>query len=341
MSGAVELGYLFSSEDMSNAGDDLRARGRRAIRLVALVLVLLWTVGCGRSAGPNLPAEHATGGREPSAVPRRVVSLAPSITETLFAMGLGDVVVGVTDFCRDPPEVTNLPKVGGYLNPNVEAVLRLQPDLIIIPAGAQRFEEIFGRFSLPVLEVDHRNLEGVFTSFETLGRALGAEERGREAARALRARLDQAAERSRGRPRPRVLLAIDRTIEENRLRDVYVAGDDGFLNQVIELAGGENAAKHLGVPFPVLSAEGILRIDPEVIVDLVGDMPAAAAQHDVLLSGWKQVAEVAAVRTGRVYILSDVPVVPGPRTPLLVERLARCFHPDIDRPPAPDPTPRR
>lgn len=326
---------------MSNAGDDLWARGRQAIRLIPLVLLLFWTAGCGRSAGPDSPAEHATGGRESAAVPHRVVSLAPSITETLFALGLGDTLVGVTDFCRYPPEATNLPKVGGYLNPSVEAVLRLQPDLVIVPAGAQRFEEILGRFSLPVLEVDHRNLEAVFTSFETLGRVFGEEERGREVARALRERLDQLAERYRGRPRPRVLMAIDRTIEENRLRDVYVAGDDGFLDQVIELAGGENAAKHLGVPFPVLSAEGILRIDPEVIVDLVGDMPAAASERDVLLSGWKQVAGVSAVRMGRVYILSDVPVVPGPRTPLLVERLASCFHPEIDPSRAPEPTPPR
>ncbi|GAB6187316.1 helical backbone metal receptor [Thermopirellula anaerolimosa] len=290
--------------------------------------MFLWAAGCGSSDGPTSPAKPSSAGREPTAVPQRVVSLSPSITETLFALGVGDRVVGVTDFCRYPPEAADLPKVGGYLNPSAEAVLRLQPDLVIVPAGAQRFEEMFEHFSLPVLTVDHRNLEGVFASFETLGRVFGVEERGRKEAAMLRERLDRVAERWRGRPRPRVLLAIDRTIEENRLRDVYAAGDDGFLDQVIELAGGENAAKHLGVPFPVLSAEGILRLDPEVIVDLVGDMPAADVDREVILSGWKQVREVAAVRTGRVYILSDVPVVPGPRTPLLVERLARCFHPE-------------
>ncbi|NMC20488.1 MAG: ABC transporter substrate-binding protein [Thermogutta sp.] len=303
-----------------------------------LAWILLGAVtGCGRNAGPPGSFEQPGGERRPAAAPRRVVSLAPSITETLFALGMGDRVVGVTDFCRHPPEATALPKVGGYLNPSVEAVLRLRPDLVVVPAGTQHWQEMFSRFSLPVLEVDHRNLEGVFASFETLGRVFAAEERAREAAEALRARLDRAAERCRGRPRPRVLLAIDRTIEEDRLRDVYVAGDDGFLDQVIELAGGENAAKHLGVPFPVLSAEGILRIDPDVIVDLVGDMPAAATEREVILSGWKQVAEVKAVRTGRVYILSDVPVVPGPRTPLLVERLARCFHPEVEPPAAPEP----
>jgi len=297
--------------------------------------MLLWAAGCGQGAGPVASVEQP-GVRRPEAAPQRVVSLAPSITETLFALGLGDRVVGVTDFCRYPPEATHLPKVGGYLNPSVEAVLRLRPDLLVVPAGAQRWQELFARFSLPILEVDHRNLEGVFASFETLGRVFGVEERGREAAEVLRARLDRVAEQCRGRPRPRVLMAIDRTIEENRLRDVYVAGDDGFLDQVIELAGGENAAKHLGVPFPVLSAEGILRINPDVIVDLVGDMPAAGTEQALILSGWKQVAEVKAVRTGRVYILSDVPVVPGPRTPQLVERLARCLHPDIEPQAAPE-----
>ncbi len=317
------------------AGEYFRVNGQGIFRLAALAWMLLWATGCGRDAGPVASVEQP-GVRQTGAVPQRVVSLAPSITETLFALGLGDRVVGVTDFCRHPPEVAQLPKVGGYLNPSVEAVLRLRPDLVVVPAGAQQWQELFDRFSLRVLEVDHRNLEGVFASFETLGRVFAVEQRGREAAAALRARLDRTAERCRGRPRPRVLLVIDRTIEENRLRDVYVAGDDGFLDQAIELAGGENAAKHLGVPFPVLSSEGILRIDPDVIVDLVGDVSAAAAGQEVILSGWKQVAEVKAVRTGRVYILSDVPVVPGPRTPLLVERLARCFHPEIEPQTAPE-----
>ncbi len=289
-------------------------------------------VGCRRDAAPRLPETGSKAQPITSTNPHRVVSLAPSITETLFALGLGDRVVGVTDFCRHPPGVAKFPKVGGYLNPSVEAVLRLRPDLVIVPAGAQQLREKFSRFSLSVLEVDHRSLDGVFASFGVIGKTFDEEERAKQVAGALRSKLDHVASRCKGLPRPRVLLAIDRMIEKDRLRDVYVAGDDGFLDQVITLAGGENAARHLGIPFPVLSAEGILRINPDVIVDLVGDMPDSASRRQEILSGWRQVAEVAAVRTGRVYPLFDVPVVPGPRTPQLVERLARCFHPDLDWP---------
>lgn len=299
--------------------------------LVALVITLV-LVGCGRreapptgSSGPNLGGQdHAT-----AAFAQRIVSMAPSITEAVFALGCGNRLVGVTDFCRYPPEVKSLPKIGGYLNPNWEAVLRLQPDLVIIPAGQEDFSTKLEQFHLRAVTVDHRSVDGVFESLEILGRALGVEDQARALAEQWRRRLGELAIRWQGGPRPRVLLVIERSREPGRLRDICAAGPDGFLDRLIEVAGGENVLHDAPVPFPLLSAEGVLKLNPEVIIDIMGGVAAEKMDQATLLSGWQQVKEVSAVRNQRIYLLGDdVPLVPGPRMIELAETLARCFHPE-------------
>jgi len=255
--------------------------------------------------------------------------MAPSITETVFALGCGDRLVGVTDFCRFPPEAKDLPKVGGYLNPNWEAILRLQPDLMIIPAGQQDFRDKAERFHLKSVTVDHRSVEGVFASLEILGQVLGAEERAETLAKEWRRRLAELESRWKGKPRPRVLFVVERSLEPGRLRNVCAAGPDGFLDRLITIAGGENALHDAPVPFPMLSAEGILKLNPDVIIDVVGGVSMANLDRATILGAWQQVKDVSAVRNERVYLLGEeVPLVPGPRMIELAETLARCFHPD-------------
>jgi len=255
--------------------------------------------------------------------------MAPSITETVFALGCGDRLVGVTDFCHNPPQARSLPKIGGYLNPNWEAVLRLTPDLVIIPAGQEDFRAKLDQFHLKSVTVDHRSVDGVFESLEILGRVLGVEERAKALAEEWRRRLSELETRWTGSPRPRVLLVVERSSEPGRLRDICAAGPDGFLDRLIEVAGGENVLHDAPIPFPILSAEGILKLNPDVIIDIVGGVATDKLDRETILSGWQQVKDVAAVRNQRVYLLGqDVPLVPGPRMIELAETLARCFHPE-------------
>jgi len=300
-----------------------------------LVFVLLVS-GCGWDSSPpvhdRLGAEtdHQAGG---DMSPRRIVSMAPSITETVFALGCGDRLVGVTDFCSFPPEAKAIPKIGGYLNPNWEAILRLQPDLVIVPAGQQDFSEKLARFRLKSVTVDHRSVDGVFDSLEILGRVFGVEDRAKALASAWRQRLAHLEERWKGKPRPRVLFVIERSIEPGRLRNICAAGPDGFLDRIISIAGGENVLHDAPVPFPMLSAEGVLKLNPEVIIDSIGGIAAQKIDRATILSGWQQVKNVAAVRNGRICLLEeDVPLVPGPRMIELAERLAQCFHPESAAP---------
>ncbi len=261
--------------------------------------------------------------------PRRIVSLAPSVTETLYALGAGDRVVGVTSFCDFPPAAKQNPRIGGFLDPNLEAIVALQPDLVVLLAGERDCAEPFRELGLEVMTVDHRSIEGIVESIRTLGQTCGA----REKAEAMRAdiddRLQRVREKTAGLARPRVLLVVERTRGTGRVRDAMVAGCDRHLSRCVELAGGENVLAESRAAFPTVSAEGIINIDPDVIVELVPPGSRRGTNHEQA-ADWQHLDRVAAVRAGRVYLLDDdFAFSPGPRFVLLVEKLARLFHPEV------------
>ena len=273
------------------------------------------------------------GGRQPTdGQPyRRIVSMAPSITETLFALGLGDRVVGVTEFCNSPPEARTLPKVGGYHNPNLEALVALKPDLVVMLVEHEASMPALRELGLRRLAVCHQNVEGILASITTLGDVLGRQKEAEQMVADIQARIERVQGKTAGLDRPRVMLAIRQTAGSGRLEDVTVAAANGFFDKVIGLSGGRNACGDLAAPFPVVSAEGLLWINPQVIIDLVPPTLPTELAEKTILQDWEQVADVEAVRSGRVYVLrDDFASIPGPRFILLVEKLARLVHPEID-----------
>ena len=196
--------------------------------------------------------------------------MAPSITETLYAWGLGDRVVGVTRYCEYPPEVKNKARIGGYYDPNFEAILALKPDLVVMLEEHEQSLPGFEKLKLETLVVSPQDDRG--------DHRVVPHDRPRRAGRGRKAggwptqyenRLERIREKTRLLPRPRVLLALDRTFGRGHLADVYVAGADDYFDRIIELAGGQNAYRQRGVRYPVVSPEGILWLNPDVIVDLV------------------------------------------------------------------------
>jgi len=263
--------------------------------------------------------------------PQRIVSLAPSVTEILFELGLGDRVVGVTRYCRFPIQARELPEVGGLLDPNYEAVLRLHPDLVVELVEHQRSLPGLSKLGLRRLAVCHQDLEGIFDSITTIGRACGAEQRAEHLRERMETRLHEIEKRTAGRPQPAVLVVADRTWGAGRIEDAYVAGNDGHLNRAVRLAGGRNVAASSGVPFPVVSPEMILRLEPEVIIDLVPEQAVQRLGRKRIRHDWQALERVPAVAAGCVFVVADDrAVLPGPNVVRLVERLARLFHPELD-----------
>jgi iron complex transport system substrate-binding protein len=266
-----------------------------------------------------------------SQMPQRIISLSPSVTEILFALGLGDRVVGVTRYCDYPHEATAKAKIGGLHDPNFEAIVVSEPDLVIMREASDEALAPFRELELEMLTVSHKSVEGILDSIIAIGRRCAAEEQAEELVANIKGQIAKIEQKTAGLERPRVMFAVERTLGTGRIEDVYVAGRDGFINRIITLAGGRNACQETAAGFPVVSSEGILRMNPEVILDMVPILVQKKHNKETVLADWQQLPELEAVRSGRVYLLDDdYAFIPGPRLVLLAEKLARLIHPEVD-----------
>jgi len=260
---------------------------------------------------------------------RRIVSLAPNITETLFALGLGDRIVGVTRYCTYPPAARTRARVGGYFHPDYEAIIALQPDLVILLTDHRRPKRNLEDLGLRTLVVKNKSISDVMESIETMGTVCGARERAGELLEDIRARMERIRELTAGLPRPRVLISVERDVGSGSVESASISGREGFHGKMIELAGGVNAYGG-SVEFPRLSGEGLIRLDPQVIIDLVPDAAGRGLEAASILRDWESISRIDAVRRGRVHVFGDdYMVIPGPRFILILEEMARVIHPEV------------
>ena len=284
--------------------------GRRAPALPGLATLAL--LACEE---PPAPA--------PAGPPRRIVSLAPSVTELLFALGTGDRVVGGTRFCDYPPEAAGLPRVGGYTDPSVEAVAGLKPDLVLaVPSPANRRPvEALRRLGLSVEIVSDRRLADVRQALATVGDLLGRQAAARAAVARLDAGLDTVRRRVAGRPRPSVLLVYGH-------RPLVVAAAGSWAGELLAIAGGDNVVA--GDGYPLRPLEQVLADAPAVIVDVA--MAPAGSRREEAVRFWTRWPSLPAVRDGRVHVLNGGALMrPGPRAPEAAAALARVLHPEASR----------
>lgn len=300
----------------------LRARWPGLLLAVAIVALFAGSHWARRRLGADIP-------RQPPHTARRIIAMAPSVTEVLFALGLGDRVAGVTRYCSYPPEARQKPRVGGYMDPSFEAMVALRPDLVITLEGAEQQDLAFAKLGLPLVVVCHKSVEGILESIATIGRVGGVSQRAERMVAELQARLERVRRKTAGLGRPRVMFSVDRTPGTGHVEDAYIAGADGHIDRIIEIAGGANAYSGR-VRFPVISSEGMLRMNPQVIVDMVPRLAPGASKEQVR-ADWNELAGVEAVAHDRVYVVDeDYVSVPGPRVILFVEQLARLIHPEAD-----------
>jgi iron complex transport system substrate-binding protein len=287
---------------------------------VAAIGIVVWAIGC----VPMTRAGDADA-QDRDQAPLRLVSLAPSITETLFALGAGAQLQGVTDYCDFPAAARILPKGGGYYDPRNEAILGLRPDVGLLLIEHRDAAQRFRRLGVPVLAVEMHSLAGLVTTYQQLGALCRAEARGAMLLRELMSALGQGPARQRPGPNPRVLLVVSRDHQAAGFRETYIAGRGEFYDELLELAGAQNAYRRRWPKYPKLAAEGLLSLDPDVIVELVADPAALSRPLDSLAADWQQLPGLRAVQAGRVFVLAGAYTVrPGPRLPLLLEDLRRA-----------------
>jgi iron complex transport system substrate-binding protein len=276
-------------------------------RTVGLGALALAVVACSDPAPP--PAAR---------VPARVVVLAPSATETVFALGAGDRVVGVCGQCDYPPAAAAVPKVGGYLAPSVESVLGVRPDVVIaVPSpGNREAVRAIERAGVRVVVVQDRQLGDLWDSIRTIADALGIPEAGTRLAGDVRAELDAVRARVAGRPRARVLLVVGHS-------PLIVAGGGTLQAELIDVAGGDNVAADVGTAWPQVSPELVVARAPDVILDAA--MGTEAGGRDLFAA----LTTVPAVANGRIVrIQADTLFRAGPRVATGATLLAAAIHPE-------------
>jgi len=262
---------------------------------------------------------------QPSSIPSRIVSTSPSITETLFALGLGDRVVGVSIYCRYPEVVNRLPRVGSFLKPDAEAIVRLRPDLVIVHAGPHTVPQQLAAMKIRTTTVNEGTLAEVYASIRVIGRAAGVPDRAESLVTSIRQRLAATHASAVGLSRRRVLIVVGR--EPSTLTSLVAAGPGSFLHDVITAAGGVNVLADPRLPqYPQISMETVIRLAPDLIVD-AGDMGDTLEEHrrrQPITEGlWREQPNVAAGRRGNAHaVTSDAFVVPGPRVVEAAETLA-------------------
>jgi iron complex transport system substrate-binding protein len=263
--------------------------------------------------------------------PERIVSTAPSITELLYALGLGNRVVGVTRYCRYPPEAQSKPKIGDYTAPNLEAIAALRPDLVVVQTNPVHLADRLAALHLRVLEINQENIGAIYKSINDVGIATGTQHAAIQLSGSILDRLQKIRARVQPLPRVRMMFVIGRS--PDRLDGLVVAGRASYLNEVIETAGGENVFRDAVAAYPAISIEEVLARNPDVIVDM-GDMSDTVGVTDEhkrsVIALWNRLPSLTAVKQHRVFpVASDIYVVPGPRVVDAAKAFAEMLHPGL------------
>lgn len=296
---------------------------RRAPLAVLVVAAIL--LGCG---GPGPGPGGAPDRAPPAEPPARIVTLAPNLTEIAFALGLGDRVVGVSEYATWPPEATERPELGGLFDPNLEAVVSLEPDLALLLPSQEEVATRLRRTGIETLTIEIETVDDVAVALRTVGERCGVGDQGLKLADELRRALAP-------RPiagAPRVMLSVDRA--PGRTENLLAAGPDTYLHELLTRLGAENVFADAPVRYPQVGMEEVLDRAPEAIVELRAD-PVPPETAERLRADWESYPSLPAVERGSVTVIAEsYALIPGPRLPQLYDRLEEAIRASLPAGPA-------
>jgi iron complex transport system substrate-binding protein len=295
---------------------------RRAAFIVALACALLAVAACSRGS-----LRVGTSKDQTEKQPRRIISLSPSTTEVLWGVGAFPRVVAVSDYDDFPPEVKDLPKIGGWSNTNLEQVASLKPDLVVMTqAQAPFIKDKLEALGARTVVVADRSLADALSAITQIGAAVGEEDAAQKLLTGTRAKLDDVRTQMKSLKRPRVLCVVDRV--PGTLRGLYAATTGSFFAELIEIAGGESIAPASANGFGQISKEAVATLDPEIIIDMVQSSNAGKLAEDPK-EVWGELSQVNAVRNGRVFAVRDTSVLhPSQRVGDTARKFAEMIHPE-------------
>jgi len=256
--------------------------------------------------------------------------MSPAITEILFKIGASDRIAGVTDFCNFPEEAKRLPKLGGILNPNLEVMITLQPDLIIHHYDSLKIKDIAIKLGVDYLPVKLTDINSILDSIEQIGHKTRLTDNATKLRRKLESEINNYKNKLKSKKKKSVLLLLGDS--NDPMRDLYAAGRTTFLGELLSLAGGENILPETFAEYPKVSREYIIQKSPEVII-IAGPMAKLTPNQELAhKKRWSKFNTVRAVKTGNIhYIAEDYILIPGPRLTQLVDQFFNSIYPESSK----------
>ena len=291
--------------------------------LLLLVLLVGWiAIGLMLFDGDSAIVES---GGKAGIKAERIVSISPNITETLFALGLGDRIVGVSEYSDYPPEAKNKPAIGSFFQPNIEAIINLEPDLVLTLGFVQQ-KEIASRLSKEgynTLSVDIETIDEFYAATESIGVATGCNTKAKELIGRIKENIKKLSTKLAGLDRPKVLWVI----QQEPLR---VAGTETFVNEMIEMAGGVNAMDPTVHQYPPIGSEQVIACGADVIIQPAMIIANIETERANAIKLWQRFENVPAVKNGRIYVIEgDIVSQLGPRLYNGVEMIAKYLQPEV------------
>jgi iron complex transport system substrate-binding protein len=288
---------------------------------IASVTLSLFLLSSAKGSERLLTDETGRRVKVPPSV-RRVISLAPSITEILFALGLHQEIVGVTNFCDFPEDASTKHRIGGFVNPDVEKIVSLKPDLVIAVADGNRWDTIerLSDLGFPVYTVDPKGFDGVIRTIRNMGEITGKEEESRTLIRRIAERKERIVSMTRSLTRPAVFFQVGDA-------PVITVGKGTLANDLIRLAGGRSISENEPSSYPAYGVETILSKAPEIIIFSSMDN---RKNYSDLIRRWQAWKSIPAVKSNSIYVIdSNLVDRPAPRIAEGLETLARIIHPEF------------
>ena len=280
---------------------------------------LVWLTACSRA--PQIKNNTA-----PGSPPTRIACASPAATEIVYALGCGDRIVGVSDFCNFPAEVRDKPRIGGWMSPNRERLLSLRPDILISQGKNEKLHSFAQAHGIRFIAVKLDSLADFFEAVISIGKALGIPEKGAALSESLSAQLNAIrGRRPPGNPQ-RVALLLGR--EAGNMKGLTAVGSRTFLSELLQVAGGINIFADAHGLYPQVARESLLARQPRFIIEL---HPGMASEESVaaIKADWKKWPQLAAVTHGGVAcVTNDFALIPGPRLVQTAEVFARILYPE-------------
>ncbi len=269
--------------------------------------------------------EYAFGSESRESSIKRIVSLSPNLTEIVFALGLGDRVVGVSNNCDWPADAKQKPKMGTFWQPNTEAVIAAKPDLVVCESFLQHKEiaETLKRAGLRVVSLHVESIEELYNAITQIGQAAGCSDKAEPLAAKIKIELGQIRAKSSSAKKVKVLWAV-------QTEPMRVVGVKTFVNEIIEIAGGQNVIAPTGDQYPSVGTETILTSGAEVIIQSAMGTDDITKQQEAAEKFWNRFANLPAVKNKKVYVLeADTVLRLGPRLPEGAMSVAKLLHPEL------------